>query len=85
LRDEILATVLTADVVHIDETPVKVRKTTGYVWIVTSATEVCYIFRNTREGAFLQELLGAYQGVLISDFFTAYDSLSCPSRNALYT
>jgi hypothetical protein len=83
LRDEILARVLAADVVHIDETPVKLRKTTGYVWVVSSATEVCYIFRNTREGAFLQDLLGAYQGVLILDFFTAYDSLSCPQQKCV--
>jgi Transposase IS66 family/RNase_H superfamily len=83
LRDEILATVLKANAVHIDETPVKLRKTTGYVWVVSSATEVCYIFRDTREGAFLQDLLGAYQGVLVSDFFTAYDSLNCPQQKCL--
>jgi hypothetical protein len=83
LRDEILATVLKANVVHIDETPVKLRKTTGYVWVVSSSTEVCYIFRDTREGAFLQDLLGEYQGVLVSDFFTAYDSLNCPQQKCL--
>jgi hypothetical protein len=83
LRNEILATVLKANVVHIDETPVKLRKTTGYVWVVSSATEVCYIFRDTREGSFLQELLGAFEGVLVSDFFTAYDSLKCPQQKCL--
>jgi len=83
LRDEILATVLTSDVIHIDETPVKLRKTVGYVWVVSSEMAVCYIFRNTREGAFLQDILGEYQGVLISDFFTAYDSLSCPQQKCL--
>jgi predicted RecB family nuclease len=83
LRDEILATILKSNVVHIDETPVKLRKTTGYVWVVSSATEVCYIFRDTREGGFLQGLLGAYDGVLVSDFFTAYDSLNCPQQKCL--
>ena len=81
LRDEILATVLKANVVHVDETPVKLRKTTGYVWVVSSATEVCYLFRDTREGSFLQELLGTYEGVLVSDFFTASTRLTVPSRN----
>jgi hypothetical protein len=83
LSDEILATALRANVVHIDETPVKLRKTTGYVWVVSSATEVCYIFRETREGGFLQELLGTFEGVLLSDFFTAYDSLNCPQQKCL--
>jgi predicted RecB family nuclease len=83
LRNEILATILKAKVIHIDETPVKLRKTTGYVWVVSSATEVCYIFRDTREGSFLQELLGTFEGVLVSDFFTAYDSLNCPQQKCL--
>jgi Transposase IS66 family/RNase_H superfamily len=83
LSNEILATILKANVVHIDETPVKLRKTTGYVWLVSSATEVCYIFRDSREGSFLQELLGAFEGVLVSDFFTAYDSLNCPQQKCL--
>jgi hypothetical protein len=83
LRDEILAAVLKSNVVHIDETPVKLRKATGYVWVVSSATEVCYIFKDTREGSFLQDLLGAYEGVLVSDFFTAYDSLNCPQQKCL--
>jgi hypothetical protein len=83
LRNEILTTILQAKVVHIDETPVKLRKTTGYVWVVSSATEVCYIFRDTREGSFLQQLLGTFEGVLVSDFFTAYDSLNCPQQKCL--
>jgi hypothetical protein len=83
LRDELLATVLKANVVHVDETPVKLRKTTGYVWVVSSATDVCYLFRDTREGSFLQELLGTYEGVLVSDFFTAYDSFNCPQQKCL--
>jgi len=80
LNDEILAAILKMAVVHIDETPVKLRKTTGYVWVVSSSTEVCYIFRDTREGSFVHDLLGAYEGVLVSDFFTAYDSLDCQQQ-----
>jgi Transposase IS66 family len=63
LNGEILAAILKADVIRVDETPVKLRKTTGYVWVVSSLSEVCYIFKESREGSFLQELLGAYEGV----------------------
>jgi predicted RecB family nuclease len=83
LSKEILATILSANVVHIDETPVKLRKTVGYVWIISSASEVCYIFRDSREGGFLQDLLGTYQGILVSDFFTAYDSIKCRQQKCL--
>lgn len=83
LREEILAAILDGPVLHVDETPVKLRKTTGYVWVLASATAVYYLFRNSRQGTFLQELLGAYQGILVSDFFTAYDSLPCRQQECL--
>jgi predicted RecB family nuclease len=83
LSKEILAAILNAGVVHIDETPVKLRKTVGYVWVISSATEVCYLFRESREGAFLQELLGEFRGILVSDFFTAYDSICCRQQKCL--
>jgi hypothetical protein len=83
LGKEILGTVLNSNVIHIDETPVKLRKTIGYVWIISSASEVCYLFRDSREGSLLQDLLVTYQGVLVSDFFTAYDSLKCRQQKCL--
>ena len=83
LYEEVLAATLRDNVLHIDETPVKLRKTIGYVWVLSSATEVYYLFRDSREGTFLQDLLGTYQGVLVSDFFTAYDSLKCRQQKCL--
>jgi len=68
---------------NIDETPVKLRKTIAYVWIISSGSEVCYLFRDSREGAFLQDLLGTFQGILVSDFFTAYDSIGCRQQKCL--
>jgi hypothetical protein len=35
------------------------------------------------EGAFLKEMLRGFGGVLISDFYTAYDSLDCPQQKCL--
>ena len=83
LYKEILASVLAADVIHIDETPVKLRKTIGYVWVISSVSAVYFHFRDSREGGFLQELLGEFHGVLISDFFTAYDSIECLQQKCL--
>ena len=53
----------------------KLRKSIGYVWVIPSASEVCYLFRDSREGSFLQDLLVTYEGIIVSDFFTAYDYL----------
>jgi hypothetical protein len=79
----LLATALESKVLYIDETPVKLRKTVGYVWVISTGREVCYLFRDSREGGFLQDLLGTYSGILVSDFFTAYDSLKCRQQKCL--
>ena len=83
LYAKILQMIISKKVIYIDETPVKLRKTIGYVWVIASATEVCYVFKESREGDFLNDLLGQYQGVLVSDFFTAYDSIKCPQQKCL--
>ena len=43
LAKEILATVLNSNVIHIDETPVKLRKTIGYVWVISKKAVSCRI------------------------------------------
>jgi len=45
--------------------------------------KVYYFYKPSREGAFLQELLGTFSGVLVSDFYTAYDSLKCEQQKCL--
>jgi hypothetical protein len=62
---------------------VKLRKSIGYVWVISSASEVCYLFRDSREGSFLQDLLVTYEGIIVSDFFTAYDYLKYGQQKCL--
>src|SRR3954454_9432177 len=38
---------------------------------------------HTRSGEFLKELLAGYSGVLVSDFYNAYDSINCPQQKCL--
>ena len=83
LCSEILRSILSSAVIHIDETTVKLKKQRGYVWVMTSMDKVCYFYKPSREGSFLQELLGSFSGVLVSDFYTAYDSLPCEQQKCL--
>jgi hypothetical protein len=53
------------------------------VWVFTSLTEVVFMYRPTREGDFLKDLLKDFRGVLISDFYAAYDALNCPKQRCL--
>ena len=80
---KLLATILSSHVIQIDETEVKLRESKGYVWVITTSEEVVYFYRPTREGDFLHDLLKGFQGVLVTDFYAAYDSIDCPQQKCL--
>jgi len=70
-------------VLHMDETEVKLRSGKGYVWVFTTGEEVVYLYRPTREGGFLLDFLTNFTGVLVTDFYAAYDALGCPQQKCL--
>jgi hypothetical protein len=78
-----LSKILISPVIHIDETSVSLRKNTGYVWVLTNMEEAVFLYRPTREGVFIKELLEGFDGVLVSDYYSAYDSLSCKQQKCL--
>jgi predicted RecB family nuclease len=63
--------------IHVDETPVSIRGTGQYVWVFTNGEIVIFKLRSTRSSDFLDELLDGYEGVLVSDFYSGYDSIKC--------
>jgi predicted RecB family nuclease len=80
----LLAKLVGGAVLHADETGVHVKGAgNGYVWVFTNMEEVVYMYRQSREGGFLHELFGEFRGVLISDFYAAYDSLACAQQKCL--
>ena len=68
---------------HIDETKISTKGTTNYVWAVTDMDSVIYIHSGTREGEMIREKLSRFNGVLVSDFYTAYDSFPCQQQKCL--
>jgi hypothetical protein len=79
----ILAHLLKGSLLHIDETEVKLRGCKGYVWVFASMDAVYFEYRDSRKAQFLGPLLEDFRGVLISDFFTGYDSLKCAQQKCL--
>jgi hypothetical protein len=55
----------------------------AYVWVLTNLKEVVYILAESREGEIIQDLLKGFRGVLVSDFYTAYDAINCPQQKCL--
>jgi len=71
-------------VLHADETEVHLTRVgKGYVWVFTNLEDVIFMYRKSREGDFLPDLLKGFTGVLISDFYSAYDSLACAQQKCL--
>ena len=62
------------NLIHADETHVSVKGKDSYVWVFTSMEDVIYIWSETRESSVATEILKDFNGVLVSDFYSAYDS-----------
>lgn len=79
----ILQSILQEKILHVDETSVRLIGSEGYVWVLAGMDKVYYFYKPSREGSFLQEMLHSFSGVLISDFYTAYDSLTCEQQKCI--
>jgi predicted RecB family nuclease len=66
--------------IHADETKVGITGGSGYVWAFSGTEVVVYLFSPSREGTILQETIHDFAGVLVSDFYAAYDSPNCPQQ-----
>jgi transposase len=73
--------VLDSKALAMDETPIKAgikskgKMKTGYFWpIYGDRNEVVFPFSESRSASVLNDLLGGYRGILISDGYVAYES-----------
>ena len=79
----ILQRIISGRLIHADETKINIKRGSGYVWVLTNMEEVAYLYTDTREGELVQSLLQEFKGVLVTDFYAAYDSIDCPQQKCL--
>jgi hypothetical protein len=81
----LLQSILTGSLLHIDETEaiMKGKAEKGCVWVITNMEAVYFFYKESRKAAFLEELLQGFSGVVVSDFFTAYDTLKTPQQKCV--
>ena len=53
------------------------------VWVFTNLEDVAFVYSETREATTPQKVLSNFTGVLISDFYAAYDSIQCAQQKCL--
>ena len=79
----IIKRLLAGELIHADETKVRLQKEDGYVWVFASTENVVFLYRPSRKTDFLREFLSGFDGVLVTDFYNGYDSLSCLQQKCL--
>lgn len=74
--EELLNEARASPVIHIDETGWRQNGRNGFIWTVSTPTVRFFDFSPSRAGVVARRLVGAeYDGVMVSDFYTAYDQL----------
>jgi Transposase IS66 family len=81
--EDIKQRLLLGTLIHAHETHISVKGNDSYVWVFTSMEEVIYIWSKTREDCNATEFLRSFAGVLVSDFYAAYDSVDCLQQRCL--
>jgi hypothetical protein len=71
----ILNRIVAGRLIHADETKVSIAGNEAFVWVFTNLDDVIYFYTESREGDWLEPVLRDFKGVLITDFYAAYDSL----------
>ncbi len=80
--NQILKKLCCGRLLHVDETRAGSCKN-GYVWVLANMEEVAYFYTPNRAGDTVQILLRDFSGVLVSDFYAAYEAINCPQQKCL--
>jgi predicted RecB family nuclease len=82
-KQQIIDKIINGNIINIDETRANIKGKAAFVWVLASDKEVVYFLSDSREGEIAHKLLANFKGILISDFYTAYDSIDCPQQKCL--
>ena len=74
---KIMEKITAGHLVQADETRARKNGVPGYVWVFTNSHGVVYQYSDSREADTLHKVMREFQGVLVSDFYAAYDSIEC--------
>ena len=82
--EEIMEDIRNAGVLHGDETGWRVNGVTHWLWCFSSTTATIFTVERSRAGPVVLEFLReCFSGVLVSDFWYAYNVLTCVKQKCL--
>ncbi len=74
---DIIRHLLESPFLHADETPITIKGASQYVWTFTTDKYVVFKLSKTREATIAHEFLKDYHGILVTDFYSGYDTIAC--------
>src|SRR5262249_3050586 len=83
LYESILKEIASGPLAHVDETKGAVLGGGHYVWVFTNMSTVGYVYSPGRDPKVLHDVLGRFRGVLVCDFYGAYESMACAQQKCL--
>lgn len=81
--NEITTKIKRSKVIYADETRWPINKIKWWVWIFTSEKYAVYILSEKRDAKVPSEFLKDYNGVLVCDFYSAYEKVKCKQQKCL--
>ncbi len=82
-HEAMLQSIIGGPLVHADETKINLAGGIGYIWVFANHECAVYLYSQSREGELVQRVLKNFDGVLVSDFYAAYESLRCAQQKCL--
>jgi hypothetical protein len=79
----ILQRIVDGPLAHADETRVLINGESRYVWVFTNLEDVAYVYSESRDASTAREVLSGFGGVLVTDFYSGYDSIDCAQQKCL--
>lgn len=83
IYNEITLKIKKSKVIYADETRWPINKIKWWVWIFTSEKYAVYILSEKRDAKVPSEFLKDYKGVLVCDFYSAYEKVKCKQQKCL--
>jgi hypothetical protein len=81
--DAFVAAVKKTEFAHVDETGLPLDGKNWWLWVVVTANVVLFKASDSRGHATIKDMFEGYKGILISDFWSAYNKLSVKQQKCL--
>lgn len=84
IHQELLRSVREAEVVHADETPIRLlsHDKQAWIWVFIGGESVAFVFNQSRSGDIPERVLGASKGTLLTDGYSGYNRVTTADRRS---